>query len=217
MSVLINTVNRQLVSQDILSRWAAIPVAVIVDLQQSIRQIDPAVHSLLPAASQPRLTGPVVTACCTPPDFGAVMHALEILQKGDVLVIAADGWAQHAMIGDILGGYLRAKGIAGVVCDGAVRDTATLAQWNDFPVFTRHTTPRGPVGAEQGSVNDSVSVGGVLVNPDDRVFGDADGLVVLSPTQLTDMIDAAEERVAKERDWQLRLESGEAPAAVFEL
>jgi len=31
------------------------------------------------------------------------------------------------------------------------------------------------------------------------------------------MIDAAEERVAKERDWQLRLESGEAPAAVFEL
>lgn len=217
MGVMVRLAERTPVSQEILDRWAAVPVAVIVDLQESIRQVDPAIHSLLPAATQPRLMGPMVTALCKPPDFGAVMHALEVLNAGDVLAIAADGWPEHAMIGDILGGYLKSRGIAGVVCDGAVRDTATLAQWTNFPVFTRHVTPRGPVGAEEGVVNADVALGDVIVKPGDWIIGDADGLVVLSPDEMLGLIDAAEERVAKESDWQARLEKGDSPSVVFDL
>nr|MBX2881258.1 hypothetical protein [Granulosicoccus sp.] len=154
---------------------------------------------------------------CKPPDFGAVLHSLEVLTAGDVLVIAAQGWSEHAMIGDILGDYLRSKGIAGVVCDGAVRDTSTLAQWTDFPVFTRHITPRGPVGGEQGEVNAKVSVGNVPVNVGDWIFGDADGLVVLSSEEMKSLIDAAETRLEKETNWQKQLQSGISPSKVFDL
>jgi regulator of RNase E activity RraA len=217
MGVMVRLAERMPIAQDVLQRWACVPVAVIVDLHTSIRQIDPVIHSLLPAVEQPRLMGPAVTALCKPPDFGAVMHALEVLQAGDVLVISADGWSEHAMIGDILGGYLKSRNIAGVVCDGAVRDTATLAQWTTFPIFTRHVTPRGPVGAEEGVVNADVAIGNVVVKPADWIIGDADGLVVLSPEEMMEMIDAAEERVAKEADWQARLEQGELPSVVFGL
>ena len=132
-----------------IARWAAIPVAVAVDLGRDAGQIDPAIRPLRPEGQQPRLFGQAVTVRCEAPDFGAVLQALDVIQRGQVLVIDAAGHRDAAMIGDILSGHLRNKGIAGLVCDGAVRDTGTLAGWDDFPVFSRWITPRGPTGADR--------------------------------------------------------------------
>ena len=93
-----------------IDRWRAVPVAVAVDLGRDIGQIDPAIRPLRPAGRQPRLFGRAVTAFCEPPDFGAVLHAVELAGPGDVLVIAAAGHAETAMIGEILGGHLRRRG-----------------------------------------------------------------------------------------------------------
>lgn len=87
-----------------------------------------------------------------------------------MIVIAAGGRRDAAMIRELLSGAARRKGIAGVVVDGAVRDVNTLTQWRDLPVFARWTTPRGPSSIERGSVNDSVIFGGVPVSP--IVIGD---------------------------------------------
>ena len=102
---------------------------------------------LAPAGQQPPLLGCAVTAYCEPPDFGAVLHALEHVEEGDVLVIAAAGAREFAMIGEILCGHLRRRGGVGVVVDGAVRDVATLAGFSDFAVFARHITPLGPTAS----------------------------------------------------------------------
>jgi 4-hydroxy-4-methyl-2-oxoglutarate aldolase len=154
-----------------LERWRLVPVSIVVDLNLEPGQIDPAIRPLMPPGQQPRLFGRAVTALCEPPDFGAVLHALEVIQPGDVLVIAAGGDAHTAMIGEILCGHVRRLGGAGVVCDGAVRDVATLAGWTDLPVFARHVTPRGPVGTGRGAVNVPVEVGGATVSPGDLIIG----------------------------------------------
>src|SRR5215468_7955293 len=172
--------TRDLTAQEI-EPWSRVPVAVAVDLGRDVGQIDPAIRPLRPPGQQPRLFGRTVTALCQPPDFGAVLHALDLVEAGDVLVIAAAGHAETAMIGEILGGHLRRRGGSGVVCDGAVRDVGTLAGWEDFSVFTRWITPRGPSSAERGAVNLPVVVGGRLVTPGDLVIGGDDGLVALSP------------------------------------
>ena len=109
-----------------IARWRAIPVAIAVDLVREAGQIDPAIRPLRPAGLQPRLFGQAVTVRCEAPDFGAVLQALDVIQRGQVLMIDAGGYREAAMIGDILSGHLRAKGVAGVVCDGAVRDVGTL-------------------------------------------------------------------------------------------
>ena len=200
-----------------IDRWRSVPVAIAVDLGRDVGQIDPAIRPLLPAGRQPRLFGRAVTALCEPPDFGAVLHALDLIQPGDVLVIAAGGHGETAMIGEILGGHLRRRGGAGLVCDGAVRDVATLAGWTDFSLFTRHVTPRGPSSAERGAVNAAVVIGGRLVSPGDLVIGDDDGLVALAPATIRGRIGDAEAKLAREADWQASLAAGRSVRDTFGL
>jgi regulator of RNase E activity RraA len=197
--------------------WRAVPVAIAVDLVRDQGQIDPDIRPLNPPGRQPRLFGCAVTALCEPPDFGAVLHALDRIMPGDVLMIAAHGHRQTAMIGEILAGHLRKKGGAGLVCDGAIRDVATLSEWTDFSVFTRSVTPRGPASFETGSVNVPVTIGGRQVTPGDLVIGDDDGLVVLSPDMVRKHLRNAQAKLALEAEWIAKLASGRTVAQTFAL
>lgn len=200
-----------------IERWRQVPVAVAVDLGRDVGQIDPAIRPLRPAGQQPRLFGRAVTALCEPPDFGAVLHAIETIAPGDVLVIAAAGHAETAMIGEILGGHLRRRGGQGLVCDGAIRDVATLAGWADLSVYARSVTPRGPSSAERGAVNVPVVVGGRLVSPGDLISGDDDGLVALTPAVLRERIADAEAKIAREAEWEASLAAGRSVQDTFGL
>jgi len=200
-----------------IDRWRTVPVPIAVDLGRDVGQIDPAIRPLRPPGQQPRLFGRAVTVLCEPPDFGAMLHAVDLVQPGDVLVIAAAGHAETAMIGEILGGQLRRRGGRGVVCDGAVRDVGTLAGWDDFSVFTRWITPRGPSSAERGAVNLPVVIGGRLVSPGDLLIGDDDGLVALSPATVRARIADAEARLAREAEWESNLAAGRSMRETFGL
>ena len=216
MTVTAHSVPAPLLTAEEIEPWRKVPVAVAVDLVPG-EQIDPAIRPLNPPGKQPPLFGLAVTALCEPPDFGAVLHALECAGPGDVLMIAAGGNAQFAMIGEILSGHLRNRGCAGVVCDGAVRDVATLAAWTDFSVFSRWVTPRGPTGAVRGQVNLPVTIGGRLVSPGDLVIGDDDGLAALSPATVRARIRDAEAKLALEADWIAGLASGRSVIETFGL
>jgi regulator of RNase E activity RraA len=121
------------------------------------------------------------------------------------------------MIGEILSAHMRRRGAGGLVCDGAIRDVGTLAGWSDFPVFTRHVTPRGPASAERGVVNGPVVVGGQLVRPGDLVIGDDDGLVAIAPEAIRGRIDDAEAKLQREAGWQESLLAGHSMAQTFAL
>lgn len=219
MPVTLHTPAHDLTPPEI-ARWSAIPVAIAVDLVREAGQIDPALRPLRPlrpAGQQPRLFGPAVTVRCEAPDFGAVLHALDVIEPGQVLVIDAGGYRDAAMIGDILSGHLRAKGAAGLICDGAVRDVGTLGNWTDFPVFSRWINPRGPTGADQGAINLPVTIGGVAVAPGDLMIGDDDGLVVLSPHNARTLIDEADAKLSREAAWIEGLAAGGSAADVFGL
>lgn len=206
-----------LLSEAEIAPWRKVPVAIAADLAPEIALIDPAIRPLRPPGRQPPLVGRAVTALCEPPDFGAVLHALDLTAPGDVLVIAANGVREVAMIGEIVSGHLRRRGAVGVVCDGAVRDVATLAGFADFSVFSRAITPRGPTGAERGAVNVAVTVGGARVSPGDLILGDDDGLVALTPEDVRSRLKAARARLAKEGEWIAGLEAERAAAEVFGL
>ncbi len=200
-----------------LARWRHVPTAIIADVSNGACLIDPDIRPLIPAGRQPRLFGRAVTAMCAPPDFGAVLHALDGLVAGDVLVIAAQGHRDNAMIGGILGGHLRRKGAAGIVCDGAVRDVAELAAWSDLSVYARFITPRGPTAWQQGEVNAPVEIGGRVISAGDLVIGDDDGLVSLTSEEMTTLISKAEAKLSLEADWQKSLAAGQSVKETFGL
>jgi 4-hydroxy-4-methyl-2-oxoglutarate aldolase len=91
MSVVVQRRPADTLSSDEIARWHEMPAAIVVDVSDAVCQVDPAIRPLCPPGRQPRLFGRAVTARCEPPDFGAVLYALDLLQPGDVLVIAADG------------------------------------------------------------------------------------------------------------------------------
>jgi 4-hydroxy-4-methyl-2-oxoglutarate aldolase len=103
-----------------------------------------------------------------------------------------------------------ARGIAGVVADGAVRDTADIASAG-FPVWAAAITPRGASKQAFGSVNQPVSCGGVVVAPGDLVVGDDDGVVVVPQDLIATVIAAAESRAAKETALRSKLTAGATP------
>jgi len=195
--------------------WGAIPVAVAVDLLGGSGHIDPAIRPINPAGRQPRLFGRAVTVRCEPPDFGAVVRVLDIAGPGDVVLISAAGNADFAMIGEVLGGHLRRRGCSGLVCDGAVRDVATLAGWPDFSVYSRFVTPRGPLSAERGEINAPVVIGRQIVNPGDLILGDDDGLVALAPDVVRTRLGDARDRLALETGWIESLAAGRSAIDTF--
>jgi 4-hydroxy-4-methyl-2-oxoglutarate aldolase len=201
------------VPEALLARWRKVPPAVVADFAPE-RQIDPAIRPLLPPGMQPALFGRAVTVRCAPPDFGSVLVGVETVRPGEVLVIAAGGATQAAMIGDVLGGHLHRKGAAGIVCDGAIRDVDGLA---GFPAYARAINPKGPTSAAGGEVNGPVTVGGCTVGPGDLVIGDGDGLVALPPEALAGLIEAAEAKLRLEAEWTARLVAGDPIAAIFGL
>ena len=196
--------------------WRSVPVAVAVDLVPD-QQIDPQIRPLNPPGKQPRLFGRAVTAHCVPEDIGAVIHALEVLKPGDVLVIAAAGRSDTAAIGEILSGEARRRGAVGLVCDGAVRDVRELSSWSDFSVFCRCINPRGPNGLEHGDVNAPVLIGGCEVLPGDLIIGDDDGLAALSPAAVRTRIEEARAKLALEQRWIEALEAGAPVAEAFQI
>ena len=205
------------IPQDLVERWRNVPAAIIADVSKGACQIDPHIRPLCPPGQQPKLFGRAVTALCAPPDFGAVLRALDLVKKGDVLVIAAQGNRQHAMIGEILGGHLKRLGAAGLICDGSIRDVAELAGWKELSCYSLFITPRGPTGASEGEVNATVSFGGLQISPGDLIVGDDDGLAALTPATAQSLIADAEAKIALEIEWQKKLASGKNIAETFGL
>ncbi len=199
----------------IIARWRAVPTTIVADLFQGTVLVNPRIRPLAPFGDSERLIGRAVTVHCEPPDFGSVLHAVALAQKGDIIAIAADGNVDVAVLGELLGGSARAKGVAGVICDGAVRDIGTLARWRDFPVFALGNTARGPSSKAHGSVNETITLGGVRIEPGFLIIGDDDGIVVFSPADAVSALPKAEANVKAEHEWELQLAAGKTVLEVF--
>lgn len=131
--------------------WAAIPVTIASDITAGRVIVDRRIRPLRPFAAGKRLVGRAITAWCERGDFGAMLHAMDRAGTGDVVVVDAGGSLETAYAGEILCGFARNKGMAGLIVDGAVRDIDTLASWDDFAVFARAYAERSFVeGARRG-------------------------------------------------------------------
>ncbi len=216
MPTRIHTPEQKRLPAEVIDRWRKVTSAVAAD-QLGGGQADPSIRPIRAMADGVRLVGGAITAHCEPKDYGPVHHAIDAAQAGDVLVIAAGGRSDAAMIGELLSTAARLKGIAGVVLDGAVRDVATLAEWPDFHVFTRWITPRGPSTMESGAVNRPVEFAGVSVSPYDLVIADHDGVVFVPRALAESKLPACLARVDAEAGWEAQLKSGASTLDVFKV
>lgn len=161
-----------------------------------------------PIQSGARIGGVAVTVLSHPGDNMMLHAAVEVCQRGDILVVATTAPSTHGMFGDLLATSLQQKGVIGLVMDAAVRDISDLNEMG-FPVWTRHVSCQGTVKATPGSVNVPVAIGGVVINPGDVVCADDDGVVVVARSEADWALEMAQARIAKESKTRAKLEAGE--------
>ena len=197
--------------QDV-SALGRLPTAVLSDCLGRFHAMDGAIRRL----SGQGLAGPAWTARTVAGDSRVVHHAVASAPRGSVLVIDAGGYDQRAIWGDVLTQAARTAGIVGVVADGVIRDIATIRA-SGFPVYARGTCPAGPHKGGHGPIGDAISCGGVLVQPDDIVVGDEDGVVVVPHASIADVISCADLRLATEQSWSDRIAGGESTVSILGL
>jgi 4-hydroxy-4-methyl-2-oxoglutarate aldolase len=163
--------------EDVIKKFKDVPVANIADAlgKPSNYTLHP---DIKPAFDNIRLLGTAVTVKEKPGCNMMTHAAIDLAQEGDVLVIDSQGYLGVATGGFLMSRKMIYKGIMGVVIDGAWRDRVEVKQAG-FPVFARGWQPTGPHKELPGSVNVTISCGGLTVNPGDIVIGDDDGVIVV--------------------------------------
>jgi 2-keto-4-pentenoate hydratase/2-oxohepta-3-ene-1,7-dioic acid hydratase in catechol pathway/regulator of RNase E activity RraA len=140
--------------------------------------------------------------------MNAQKQAIEQIRPGEVLVIDARQEPAAGTIGDILALRAQARGAAGIVTDGAIRDAARLAEL-EIPTYHAAVHPavlsRRHVPWEWGV---TVACAGVTVQPGDLVIGDGDGVVVLPPGLAPEILADAREQERQEEFVAAQVASG---------
>ena len=152
-----------------------------------------------------------------PADNLAVFAALDAAQAGDVIVASADGFAETAVVGDLVLGMMKNRGLAGFVTDGFARDIEGIEAVG-LPCFGAGVTPNSPARNGPGTVGLPAIVGGVRVEAGDIVLGDIDGVVVVPQARIDAVIARLEAVRAAEADLDAKVKAGlEVPDFIAEV
>lgn len=190
---------------EIMSGLGDAGVATVHEAAGRIGLLPPRIR---PIQSGVTIAGPAVTVSCPPGDNMMIHAAVEVIQPGDVLVVALRSPSTDGMFGDLLATSLRARGCRGLVIDAGVRDTAQLREMG-FPVWSRAVHAQGTVKETAGTVNRPVRFDGQTIHPGDVVVADDDGVVVIPRSDAFAVLEAARARLENEDTVRQRLEEGE--------
>lgn len=172
---------------------------VSADLLTELRKIAPATighmlehefmdNELRPSISRFKFAGPAVTVRCFGTDSAIVHYAVDVAQPGDVIVVDRLGDRRYACWGGGVTNGAMARGVAGAVVDGAITDKVEIEDFQ-FPVFGRCISPittRAP--GLTGELNVPVRCGGIIVSPGDIILADDDGIIVLPPDRVAEIV-----------------------------
>ena len=180
-------------SKELVQKFAGVPVANIDDCMNRTAAAD---SSIFPLNKAP-LLGTAFTVKVPQGDNLMFHKAMDLAQRGDAIVIDAGGSIDRAIFGEIMVTYCQKRGLVGVIVDGAVRDSDSLAEM-DFPVYAKGVTPDGPYKNGPGEIGGVISFGGRVVHPGDIVVGDADSVLFIRPHDAEEVLKAAKAVMEKE-------------------
>jgi regulator of RNase E activity RraA len=155
----------------LIAAFRGLPVANASDSMSRMAAGGP---RLRPMHKGSPMSGPALTVKTRPGDNLMLHKALDLAEPGDVIVCDGGGDLTNALIGELMISHAIRRGIAGIVIDGAVRDSGWIRA-HDFPVYAAGVTHRGPYKDGPGEINVAIAIDGMVVAPGDLVIGDEDG------------------------------------------
>jgi 4-hydroxy-4-methyl-2-oxoglutarate aldolase len=160
-----------------------------------------------------RAAGPARTVRCGQDDNLMVHAVMAQAQPGEVLVLTMPEPRPVALVGELLATQAKARKVAAVLVDAAVRDLDELVELG-LPVWARWVRVKGAGKDIPGEIGAPVVVGGAVVRQGDILVLDADGVAVVEQERADAVLSAARDRAERERAKRAKLEDG---ALSFEL
>jgi len=210
-------------SNDPVQRLGRLDVCAVSDAMDKLG-LSGGVSGLDQRASTRRIAGRVLTMKLVakdqaPVQTGTPRHlgttAIEAAQPGDIIVVEQRSGIEAGSWGGILSLAAKVRGVAGVICDGPVRDIDEARQY-DFPVYARALTARTARGrVAEAANNGPVSIGEVTVDAGDYAIADASGIVFIRAHDIERLLEAAEAIVAREAAMAKALLAGKPVSQVM--
>ena len=169
----------------LVAKYKTLPLANISDCMSRMSAGGP---RLRPMHGGGVMAGPALTVKTRPGDNLMVHKAIDMAEPGDVIVVDAAGDLTAAIIGELMATHAETRGVAGIIVNGAIRDSAVLRAGR-FPVFAAGVTHRGPYKDGPGEINVAVALEGMVIEPGDLVLGDDDGVLCV-PLDATEAVYA---------------------------
>ncbi len=138
----------------------------------------PLVHGLV-------AVGEAVTVRTIAGDFSKPVQAIDAAKPGEIIVVDAGG-RPPAIWGELATESAINRGVAGLVVDGAVRDTADIRK-HGFPVWTKLVTSHAGEPKGLGEINVPITISGQRICPGDWIIADDDGVMVLPKERAVEM------------------------------
>jgi len=163
-------------------------------------------RGLTPIVDGVKMIGKAVTVRTYPGDWSKPVQAIDIADKGDVIVIDAGG-VEPAVWGELATHSAIQKNLSGVVIDGAIRDTPEIKKLK-FPAYAKIITPQAGEPKGFGEINVPVNISGVKVFPGDWIVGDDDGVIVIPKENITEITNRSMDVLEKENRIREEIQRG---------
>jgi len=210
-------------SDPLLIRLDRLTVALVADVLDRLGlRAQVLSHRIRPLAGVERLAGfafPIAAEgdeTILDDPYEHELAAVDAVPPGGIVVLATGGYLDAAVWGELLTTRAVARGAAGAITDGAVRDLAALRVLG-LPTYAAAVSAndsRGRIAVREWG--GPVVCAGVAVSGGDLVLGDADGVVVVPRRIAEEMLAAAEEKRDKEELARGLLAEGVSAAEVWE-
>lgn len=160
-----------------------------------------------------RICAPALTVLCHPNDNLTLHHALHLAYPGQVLVVSGSGATAAALWGELMSISAQARGLAGTIADGAVRDPVEIAALG-YPVFSRAISPRRAAKQAYGNIGEPIACGSLTIRTGDIVVADCHGILAFPESELAAVLQQAQAIAQKESELKPKLRAGES---IFDL
>ena len=171
--------------------------AALQAMSHEIRSLSPGV----------RVAGPALTVWTRGGDNLAPWMAIEVAERGDIIVIATDSHRDSSTIGDLFAAAARNRGVVGIVTDGLCRDAAGIRE-TGVATFAAGLMPAAPEKRGPGEIGGEIRCGGVTVRSGDIVVADEDGVVVVPGERIDQVIEGLANVRTKEQRVVTELAAG---------
>jgi len=177
-----------------IERFAVFDPATLYEAAGQKGMVDPAIR---PAWAGAKICGRAATVECPPGDNLMLHIAVAAAPPGTIIVANVNSYMWAGAWGEVLTAAAQARGLAGLVIDGAVRDVAAIRE-AQFPVFSRGLAIGSCTKERPGKLGTAIQLGGTTVRDGDVILGDEDGLVVIEQERLEVVYDTAVSRRKRE-------------------